>query len=212
MGTLKKGITGNYSGKIGNLVFYTLNGKNVVRTIGKVTTAPSLLQMQNRMEMRVVNGFINPIKEFINIGFALLAKRTVQNAHNLAVSCNKRFAMEGDYPDVTINYPNVLVTQGDMLPALSPQVTLTLNGLNFTWECPPKLNWPRQNDQVMLLAYFPLLEKAVYLLSGADRSIQSQTLFLSQNLSANYMEVYISFIAENRKSVATSTYLKSFNK
>jgi hypothetical protein len=212
MAILRNGIAGHYSGKIGNLVFYIRNGKQVVRTIGRVTKPPTENQLRSRKELAVVIGFLKPITEFINIGFALKAMGSTRIPHNMAVSYNRLNALQGVYPDTAINYEKALVTQGSMLEALSPTVEATAEGLSFTWQCPADLPWPRETDRVMLLAYFPAWQKAVYLLSGASRSLGVEVLTIQPGLLNEHIEVYISFIAENRNGIANSTYLGSFNK
>lgn len=212
MGILRNGFAGNIRGKVGNLVFYTLNGKQVARTLGKMTKSPTIRQLQCRREMAVINGFIKQVTEFTNIGFRLMAKGTNKSPGNMAVSYNKRYALQGTYPDIEIAYEKVLVTQGTMWTADEPSVEMTLLGLDFSWSCPPKSSWPRTNDQVMLLVYFPDIKKVIYILSGVSRLHCATSLALESSLLNEYMEVYMSFIAENRKSIAKSTYLGSFNK
>lgn len=211
MGILRNGIAGNYSGKIGNLVFYVRNGKQVVRTTGKMTKPPTEGQLKNRKELKVVIDFLKPIKEFINAGFALAAKGTTKIPHNLAVSHNKRYALQGIYPDVEMDYTKVLVTQGKIPDVSDCNVELTAEGLHFTWTCTNNLNWPRDSDQVMLLAYFPVLEKAIYQLAGVKRLVCAETLSIGTGMLNEYMEVYISFVSADRKAITNSIYLGSFN-
>ncbi|MBB5438641.1 hypothetical protein HDC92_002322 [Pedobacter sp. AK017] len=212
MGTLKNGIAGNYSGKIGNLVFYEINGKQVVRTVGKITKPPTEKQLSCRQQITVINSFLKPVIEFVNVGFKLKAKGTNKGAYNMAVSHNKKQALQGIYPSIEMDYPSVLLTQGSLTGAISPEVEQLPEGLKFTWLCPTEFAWPFGNDQVMLMAYFPKLKKAVFNLYGAKRSGCEDVLNLQPDLLSEYMEVYISFIAENRTRIANSTYLGNFNK
>jgi hypothetical protein len=41
MGKLKNGAFGHLTGRIGNLICYTLNGQNITREIGTITKAPT---------------------------------------------------------------------------------------------------------------------------------------------------------------------------
>jgi hypothetical protein len=211
MAILKNGIAGHYSGKMGNLVFYTLNGKQVSRTIGKITKAPTERQLKNRMEMKVVNQFLKFITEFINVGFQLKAKGTVKTPYNLAVSYNKVNAVKGLYPDMEMDYERVQLTAGNLPGAMEPAVLPTAAGLAFTWLCPDNMNWAAPADQVMLLVYFPRLAEAVYVLYGTKRAECQTVLHLRPELLGEYMEVYISFISNDRKRIAGSTYLGSIN-
>jgi hypothetical protein len=169
MGTLKNGFLMNYSGKIGDLVFYMLNGKQVVRSCGKTKKAPTEPQLRCRQEMSVVVNLVKSITEFTNVGFKQVARNAGKLAVNMAVSYNKKHALKGAYPNITIDYEKVLVTQGNVFNAIDPIVERKPEGLKFTWSCPDTLNWPRPNDQVMLLVYFPALQKAVSSIYGGKR-------------------------------------------
>jgi hypothetical protein len=203
---------GNHHGKIGNLVFYVVNGKQRVRSLGTNSKPATTAQLQNRQEMEMVIDFLKPLKEFVSIGFRPISNGKSATPYNLAVSCNKRHAVSGTYPNSFIAFDKVLVTEGRLRTADDPLVNLTANGLHYTWSCPSSLLWPAPYDQVVLLAYFPKLEKAKYLLYGARRSSCEEQLSLTPDLIDEYMEIYISFIAPDRKQIANSTYLGSFNK
>lgn len=211
MGTLRNGFLGNYKGKIGNLVFYEVKSRQVIRMAGKSNKPPTVGQLQNRNEMAAVMAFLKPIRAFINIGFSAKAKGTIKTANNMAVSYNKKNAVTGVYPNAMMDYSKVLVTEGGMEQVISPTVELLAGALNFTWLCPNHLDWPRPYDQVMLMAYFPTLQRAEYILYGAKRLKCKEVLPIPADLVGEYMEVYISFIAEDRKRIANSTYLGAVN-
>lgn len=211
MGIMRKGLLGNHSGKIGNLVFYELGGRQVVRTLGRNTKPATAGQLQNRNELTAVMQFLKPLREFVNLGFAVSAKGSSKSAYNMAVSYNKVNAVSGTHPDVVMDYAKVLVTKGNMPVVDTPAASVTATGLAFTWTCPAKLEWPRPNDQVMLLAYFPGLQKAEFVIYGVARQECAAHLALAAELQDKHMEVYISFIAEDRKQVADSVYLGRFN-
>lgn len=211
MARYRNGFIGNYKGKLGNLIFYEVKGRQVVRSVGKSTVPPTAAQLQNRNEMEAVVNFLRPLKELISIGFNVKANGTSCTPYNMAVSYNKRHAVKGAYPNAAVDYERVLVTEGRMVGALDPAVELTTAGLSFSWVCPADPEWPRLNDQVILLAYFPKLEIAEYLLYGPNRLNGAAQLVLPPDLLDAYMEVYISFISQDRKQIADSIYLGSFN-
>jgi hypothetical protein len=179
-----------------------------------MTKPPTLPQLQNRMELAVVVAFLRPLTELINVGFVVGSKdyHKGKTSYNLAVACNKPNALVGAYPDVVMDFTKVLVANGNIDMAILPAVELTAEGIQFEWLCPEDTIWPRQTDEVMMLAYFPDLAKAVYVTAGAKRSACTDILALPEELLAEYMEVYISFVANDRKSAARSTYLGFLNK
>jgi hypothetical protein len=213
MARMFNGMAGLIQGKIGNMVYYVKNGKQMVREAGKMTKPPTLPQLQNRMGLAVTVAFLRPLTEFINVGFIVSAKdyHKGKTPYNLAVAYNKPNAVMGAYPDVVMDFAKVLVTNGNVDMAMLPAMALTDEGIRFDWLCPEDTIWPRQTDEVMMLAYFPDLAKAVYITAGAKRRACTDLLALPEELLAEYMEVYISFVANDRKSAARSTYLGRVN-
>lgn len=214
MGILKNGIFNDITGKVGNLISYKILGKTVVRTAGANTKAPSLKQLACRQEMAVVNTFTRSINLFINVSFKTAAKMANMYPQNKAVSYNKKHALKGVYPNIEMDYEKALVSMGNLPPLMLPEVEITLQGLNFTWNPNAWIPWPRCNDQVMLLAYFPEIvhePNACFVLSGAKRSAGSDDLKLPAPLLGKTMEIYIAVVSDDRTQVSTSQYLGRLN-
>lgn len=206
MGKLDHSLFGSYSGKIGNLSFYKINEQNVVRTIGKNTAPASIAQLKNRQQMTVATAFVQSVLGFINTGFHTEAQKQKRIAFNIAVSYHKKYALMGAYPDIEIDFSKVMLSQGDLLPAQLPQVTVVPEGLLFSWFTDP-LN-PEQSDldQVMLMAYFPASKVAVFVLAGAARAEGNAILGIPSAMQSDTAETYISFISPDRTAVANSVY------
>jgi len=211
MGILKNGPCGRFRGRVGNTVSYTLMGKEVVRMIGENHKPPSVKQLANRQEMGVVIHFVAKIKGFIDAGFYLSAKEANKYPRNMALSFNKKHALQGVYPDIAMDYTKVLVAQGNLQPAQNPRVELVPEGLSFSWDVGSEMDWPERKHSVMLLAYFPVSGKAVYTLNGVKRIAGNDVLPLSPKLAGEYMETYISFIATPSNQVADSVYTGRLN-
>ncbi|HMI02399.1 MAG TPA: DUF6266 family protein [Pedobacter sp.] len=104
MGKLKNGAFGHLSGRVGNLVCYTVNGENVVREVGHNSTPPTEKKLANYQRMKVVNQFQKPLLPFLNVGFAQAAMKAGQNPYNTAMSFNKINALQGEYPFIEMDY------------------------------------------------------------------------------------------------------------
>jgi hypothetical protein len=207
------GPFGFLNGKVGNMVYYVKDGKQIVRGKGKTTTPPSAAQLQNRAEMAAAVAFVKPVVEFVNVGFTVSKQdfETGKGPFNLAVGYNKINAVTGINPDVTIDYAKALVAKGQLKMAIDSDVELKTNGLQFTWGMASNGDWLYDQDEVMMLAYFPELKQGIYELAGAKRRDCTDFLFLPAELITEHMEVYISFVSSNRKKTANSTYLGRFN-
>lgn len=211
MGSLNNGPFSSFNGKIGNLVSYTLNGKNVVRTIGALTKPPTPAQLANQMRMGVVNAFLKPITGFINSGFEFVAAGTTKNPYNEAVSYNKKNAVQGDYPEISIDYSKALVSMGELSPALNPGIAIMPEGIEFTWDLAPAAPSRSKTDRTMLLLFFPDQAEAIYILSGAQRKERRDAVELTAEYLARRIEAYIAFVAADRKSVSDSVWVESLN-
>jgi hypothetical protein len=213
MGKLKNGAFGHVSGRIGNLVCYTVNGENIVREVGHNSTPPTEKKLANYQRMTVVNKFQKPLLPFLNIGFAKAAMEAGQNPYNTAMSLNKINALQGEYPFIEMDYSKALVSKGELPPALAPAISILPNGVEFTWQIPPDLDYCYQNNRAMLLLYFPRgvdacgLPHAVWELSGARRRDCVDFIGIDNHEHGKPFEAYISFIADDRLQVSSSVWV-----
>lgn len=211
MGTINNGPFGHLNGRVGNLVSYTLNGKNVVRAAGSSAKPPTIPMLANYQRMRVVNRFLKPMVAFLNIGFAKTVENTDSNPYNEAVSYNKKHALQGEYPNIKMDYAKALISKGDLPPALSPALSILPTRIEFTWQIQSGIASRDLNNRAMLMLYFPEgvdasgKPCAVYELSGARRKDGFDFIDLDANELEKPFEAYISFIADDRWNVSDST-------
>jgi len=218
MGILEQGLFGGMSGRVGNKVYYMSRGKQCARMAVRSAKPRSEKQLANQQAMKVVIAFLRPIISFIQIGFGPEAKERNVAPHNVAVGYNKKHALRNDFPEIQMDYEKVLLSKGNLNGLTNPGASLVGNledglGLYFDWDVLPEdREWPRCNDQVMLMAYFPeevYDHPAVYTVAGARRQSGQDVLELPISMIGKPVEVYISVISEDRTGVADSRYLGS---
>lgn len=114
MGKVTEGLLGGISGKVGNLVFYQVNGQTLVRTkpgVGMGTT--SSLQNYHQQAFALAQEFLSPLKKEIAIGFGAFktgTKRGIDRAKSLLLK-NAIYPSEG----LPLLQPQkVLVSSGDL--------------------------------------------------------------------------------------------------
>ncbi|MBB5437288.1 hypothetical protein HDC92_000956 [Pedobacter sp. AK017] len=208
MAKLNNGIFGAISGKIGNIEGYIRKGQPLVRLKKRKTNIPpSLKQLAVRQKMKVVNTFIDSMTRFVAAGFELAAANETYTANNAAKSYQLLNAVKGEYPDYSIDYPKVRLTEGTLPVADDPQVQPLANGLLFTWSFDINEDYYYQRQQVMLLVYAPESNRAFYTLSGARRTTAAETMELPDDFKGQVLECYISFVADDRKAISNSVYI-----
>jgi hypothetical protein len=205
------GLFGDHRGRVGKVVYYVRRGKQISRTVGVNNKPPSEAQLRCRQEMKVVNAFCKSVKPFILYGFARHIEGTDLSQSNVAISYNKLNALKGVYPNIQIDYAKASLSEGPLLQADASEVAIVPEGLKFNWYVDPNLQWPDFTDQAMMLAYFPSLNKTVYQLFGAERSVGTATLKVNAPLLNEHVETYIAFISADRKQVSDSVYAGGFN-
>ena len=208
MARLKNGILGGIQGVVGNLEGYVRNGEYYIRSRRRKTTKPpSEKQLACRKKLVVVNDFLGSFVPYVQVGFAFAAAGKTCDGYNLATSYHIKNAIAGQYPEYTIDYTKVKLTEGPIDNGnINAAVTLQDNRLIFTWT--PDFSYTHSRDRVMLLAYSPALNEAVYTLCGASRITGTDMLVLPDNTwNGTVIEVYFSFVSENRKSCTNSLYL-----
>ncbi|HKG06156.1 MAG TPA: DUF6266 family protein [Pedobacter sp.] len=212
MGRLSSGPFGFLNGKVGNMVSYALNGQNISRIAGKRTKPYSLKEKANFQRMRVTNVFLKTFVPFINITFASAVSGTMKNPYNEAVSFNKKFALTGDYPLISLDYSKALVSSGKLPPALAPVVSVLPAGLYFTWQTPADPSGLYQGNRAMILVFFPEgtdatgIPCAICEFSGARRSEGNDFLPLDPSQTGKPFQAYLAFIGEDRMQVSNSSY------
>jgi hypothetical protein len=207
MGKSKHGIYGPISGRVGNLVWYTARGQGRVRGVGERTAKLTGSQQQNCNKMSVLMNFFKNIKPFLKVGFINETTGTLLNYHNVATAYNKSNAVVQVNETLVIDYSNVTLSKGNALAPQAPRVQKSEGGLTFSWNYEPLEHWQSRADQVMMMVYFPETNDAEFVTSGAKRSSGQDFLKIHPSYADKAMEIYISFVSDDRTGVATSMYL-----
>ena len=122
MGKLLKGINGPFSGKVGTAVGYMWNDIAVIRARPRKRRKPfSDKELNQQARFTLMNEFLIPVKNLLNISFAHLAYR--MSGFHKGFSYNVKAAILGIRPDLSIDYPRVLLSRGDLAKAETATVT-----------------------------------------------------------------------------------------
>ena len=209
MAIASNGPQGHLNGKVGNLVFYMLNGQPVVRLIGR-KGKPSKLQLANYQAMAVTTLLLKTMGSFIKLGYGLQAKGTVHNAHNLATSYHKKHALKGEYPNISVDYSKVKLSQGNMPETKDLKIKQVENGLEISWDA-KQYDGLNGNDSVMVMICFPQTGHDRQYLNVARRSEGKCFISLYGKELTQQIEPYISFISAEGEMVSDSVYLGNLN-
>ena len=201
------GILGPFIGRLGPTVGYMLGDINVSRTIGKYHGPRTPKQFANETKMALVSSLSSILEEFLNFGLRAVAGTGKQDPRNHFIKVNKQTAVKGTYPHIETDFSKLIVADGNIPAPKNGQAKLTGNRLELTWKADMEAEGTNERDQVMVLAYFPSVKKAVTLASGARRSAEMESINLPEFELETAVEVYIAFVADNRLDASPSLYL-----
>ncbi|MDE3236947.1 MAG: hypothetical protein KGO81_13420 [Bacteroidota bacterium] len=206
MGTFVKGILGGFSGTVGTVIGGSWKGIDYMRSqparkTGTVTQA----QLEQQMKFGMMVKFLQSMSGLLSVSFRNYAIK--MTGPNNALSYNLKNAITGTYPLYTIDYSLVLVSRGDMPNATNPAaVAGTAGKVNFSWVNNAGTGKAKNTDKALLAVYCEDFNQAIYTTGSASRSAGAEILDVTP-FSGKEVQVYIGFISEDNREVATSTYL-----
>ena len=206
---MAKVINGNIIGNVGNLNYYMKNGVNMVRKRRAKNNKPSTGgQLVNQEKFKMANRFLNPLVEFVKTGYADVSRSKLTSPQNLVISEITKGAIFGVMPDLYLDFEKIKVCNGVLRAPWNAKVRLLDGELQFTWDV-LNYGWPVASERVMLLAYAPECDEAIYNLAGAQHQDGKDVLKLDLSWKGLKIETYMAFRAENGLQVSDSVYTGS---
>lgn len=206
MARITDGLDGGLSGKLGNLVFYTMNGGKYVRTLPsqkRKKTPPSPRQALQRARFSAIQSWLRPIVPLIRYGFKDYAKR--QSSHNAAMSYNLKNAVELIGGHYEVNPEVFAFSQGPLLPPYLPRVVQEGDLIKFYWEPSGYSSMSDPTDRTMLLLYRNgASEFNIY---GNMRDDLQDSLSIKSAKAGDRFHAYMAFISTRDQQVSNSVYL-----
>lgn len=199
MGKVTDGLLGGISGKVGNLVFYQVNGETLIRTKpGAATGSNSSLQTYHQKAFALAQDFLSPLKKEIAIGFGAYkigTKRGIDRAKSLLLK-NAIYPMDG----IPVLQPEkVLVSSGDLTEARGALLTMMEPGrFRIEWTVNSWDGSARDGDKTFVVIY-DTVEPRVFSIQGARyRKDGFQELEFPWTIvgASSSVYIYFSFYAE----------------
>jgi len=209
----KNGLAAQISGTIdGITITHHKNGTISAKSKNKPSKIPRTKSQKSGTQcFKRFSKFSSSAIGFLRIGYALEVKKMGYISAFNACMKQAKSAITGEFPNQKIDFPNVLVTKGDMTPPENASVTIHERGLAFSWDPEITKDDQHYSDHAMLFVHFPGEIKSVYKIAGALRGEGKDILLLSDELKGNIGEVYISFIKDEQDAISNSVYLGQVN-
>lgn len=206
MGTIKQGILGGFSGKVGAVIGGSWKGIAYMRSIPQSVKNPRTEgQVNQRTKFTIALDFLKPITGLIQSGFKLYAQK--QTAFNAAMSYTLNNAITGAAPDFSIDYSKALVSRGSLSGARNGQASSASGAVNLTWDDNSGIGAAVEADKALIAVLNPTREEAMFDAGGNQRSAGSEDIPVPADWVGEDVEVYLGFISEDGNNVSNSVYL-----
>lgn len=152
MGNYSKGANGTISGKFGSVIGSSWRHINYLKGLPKKRVKKASdhqLAVQAKFKLSATQ--LGPISDILSIGF-VDKKLTSLTGYNLAVRAFIENSILGEYPDFTINYPSIKLSNGSMPPLRHLEMAVEDNVLTLNWTNVPKRD-AFVDDKVIAVIY-----------------------------------------------------------
>ena len=202
MGKFTSKNTGVLTGKVGNVVYTTWRGIEIIRSRPrKSNKPPSEAQLSQRLRMKTVSQFLSPLRLIINNYFN--EQHVHKSAMNLATSYHLKEAVSGSYPDYQINFQKAIISKGELSMPGSIQIS-TNSGLSLSWDTNAS-GLSKDDDRLLFVFYNENENKFIIKYDVAQRIDSACTLVFPQ--ADTTYQCWLLFYASDGKCNSNSLYL-----
>jgi hypothetical protein len=209
MGTHKRGILGNFSGKVGTVVGSTWRGIWVMRGLTDAKKGkPNPAQQQQQAKFSLMIKFLQPLSSLV--GQTYDTSPAEMTGFNKAFSDNIRNAITGAFPALAIDYSKVILSKGALPNVSTVAAASTVAGkLAFTWtDNSGGVALP--TDTAFVAAYSADLNRWIFAQQTAPRNAGTYSLDVTA-FSGKAVQTYIGFLSADGQSVSNSLFTGQAN-
>lgn len=208
MATIKNGILGGLSGKIGPVVGVQMGDQYILRSRPQRSKPFTKKELENQEKFGIVQKYLAPFLDLLKVGFKNYYTKT--GGFRAAVSYTRKNAVIQGDAGFYIEPGRLKISGGDLEPAIDPQVAFNDDHLNIFWKT-DSVNALTRSDQLVVLLYdFQNQYAVTKIFDSAYRSDGKATVEINPRLSGKKVDLYIGFVAADRNSQSDSQYLGRF--
>lgn len=205
MGIIKKGILGGFSGAVGPIVGSSWKGISYMKSLpAKKLNTSSVAQIEQQLKFSLIIHFLQTFTALLELTFKSYANE--MTAFNSVFSYNIKNAVTGISPDFVVDYPNALVSRGNLPNAIGPTATAGLGGtIVFAWADNSGTGNALPTDNAVLAIYCESMSNSIYTTGNTTRSELTETLDVAA-FRGKVVQTWIAFISENGLEASNSFY------
>jgi len=206
MATYSHGANGAFSGKVGSVIGSSWRSIDYLRGLPKKSkkgASPKQLEQQARFALAAT--YLRPIKDVLNIGFAD-KKQISSSGYNIGVKSFLSKNILGDYPDFTVDFPNLVLSRGSLNPFLGLEMDMAGTELTFNWV--QNLNGMNSfADDILIFVIYNETQNMYLLFDEAIRTDLTYATEIGTAFNGNTIHGWAFGISRDRTAVSNTQYL-----
>jgi Family of unknown function (DUF6266) len=205
MAIYSKGILGEFSGTVGNVVGSSWRGIPVIRSKPvRKQNGSSIHQQQQRARFTLMTKFLRPLTDLLNetyqhslVGMTGFNKAFSRNSH----------AITGEYPDLRIDYSWVNLSKG-RLPMGEPPILISSEPgkLLLTWKNGDGISRCLTSGRAFIAAYSEELGRWIFNQINLEEGSSSCTMDVDP-FRGKQVQTYVGFISGGAHKISESRYM-----
>jgi len=206
MATIRNGILGGISGKVGPVVGVKNGTQYIIRARPRRVKKFTANELENQSKFRLVQNYLSPFLDLLKVGFNNYHTKT--GGFRAAVSYTRKNALKQVNEGFYIDAEQLKISGGSLLPVIDPKIRIKADkSVIITWNT-ESVNYLNKSDQLLLLMYDFDHRCAFYkIFNGAHREEGTIKVEANKRLENKQIDIYIGFVAADRRTQSDSQYL-----
>lgn len=206
MGVIRNGANGGFSGKAGSVVGSRWKDVDYIKGLSKKKTVPSSqLQLEAQAKFLAAVTFLKPIKDLLNVTYASMRSGRA-TGFNMALRQVIKSAVQGTYPDYTINYAAVQLAVGSLAIATGLAVAEGNVAVHLTWDPDTNPHNGFADDLITVLLFDPETNIFKNGPENITRATGELLIQMRSEMAGKELQVYYFFTSRDGKKLSPSYY------
>lgn len=214
MGRVRGTLASAIEGRVGNLIFYKVDGVTYVRSApGKQSKAKkrkvSPLKKMSQDKMGMTQQYLKGLTKVIAFGYQEFAEGA-RRPYHACVSFTKTHCFSFNGQDFHIDPALIKMSRGSLMPANKAKAERTEKGIWVSWEDNSWQSSAKPKDRSFLVLHHPDSKQVIWEFQGSIRSAKQHLIPLSEQACCKSWQVYLAFSQEKYKGkiiLSDSVYL-----
>ncbi len=207
MARVRNPLLNGVSGRIGNLVFRTFNGKTFVSARPQRSNhEPTEKKLAHEFKFSFTQNFLKPLAVLFNQTYKSTSKGLAGIVQ--AFSDNFKELVSGEHPRLSINFQKLILSRGTVpLPKSILAASINPGHIDFIWTNDDEI---KPTDKMFAAVYCENLKQWVFELDGPARKQCNFSLDVSK-FKGHPVHSYIGFISQTGHAASDSYYAGMVN-